>query len=386
VSRPALGLIPPADYRDMITDIVMPAAPEGLDAVQMLMCGGCANEYAYKIAFMHHQAKKRGTQPATDEEMESCLWNQSPGSPNLSILSFVGGFHGRTTASLSCCHAKPAHKLDFPTLPWPHAPFPQLKYPLSDHVQENVAEETRCLKEVERLIEEKAEEGQTVAGVVIEPIQGEGGDNWASPSFFKQLQAICKKRDILFMVDEVQTGVAITGKMWAFEHWGLDEAPDAVIFAKKMISAGFFYKSNLIPHEAFRVFNTWMGDPHKLVILKAVLETIREDKLIENMAVQGHALQSGLLDLQSKYSDVIKNVRGVGSLVAFDGSDPGTRDNIIKLMSNRGVLTAGCGKETVRLRPATILEGSHVEIFLAALDDILGEISPSVKVGEAQAN
>ncbi|XP_067933851.1 4-aminobutyrate aminotransferase, mitochondrial-like [Watersipora subatra] len=372
-TRPALGFIPPADWMDQLNSTLMSVAPAGVDGVQLMMCGSCGNEYAFKAAFIYHQAKKRGGALPTAEENESCLWNKKPGSPDLAILSFENAFHGRTTGSLSTSHAKPVHKLDFPTLDWPHAPFPQLKYPLEKHVKENRNEEQRCLNEVERLIDERAAIGQSVAGIVVEPIMAEGGDHAATPEFYKQLQAICKKRDIVFIVDEVQTGVAITGKMWGHEHWGLESPPDITVFAKKMITAGFFYKKHLIPEQGHRIFNTWMGDPHKLVILEAVLEVTKEEKLIENMATQGVRLKEGLQKLQEKYSDQVSKVRGVGSFLAFDGSSPEARDSIIRRMGDKGVLALGCGSQSLRLRPANIIEQCHADIFINTLDEVLKE-------------
>lgn len=258
-------------------------------------------------------------------------------------------------------------------LKWPHAPFPQLKYPLEENIVENEAEEMRCLDEVERLIEEREDAGQLVAGINVEPIQGEGGDNYASANFFRQLQYICDKRGIAFIVDEVQTGCGVTGKMWAHEHWNLDEPPDIVIFAKKMAAAGFYYKHTLIPNQGYRIFNTWMGDPHKMVVLEAVLDVYKRDNLVDNMAAQGEHILGGLKKLQAKYSGQIENARGQGIMVAFDCADPAARDDMISRLANKGIVTAGCGTRSLRLRPAAILEKCHVDIFLDALEQVLRE-------------
>jgi len=111
-----------------------------------------------------------------------------------------------------------------------------------------------------------------IAGMIVEPIQAEGGDNYGSPQFFRKLRSLAKKFNVSFIVDEVQTGVGSTGKFWAHEHWALEEPPDIVTFAKKAQIAGFFTKKDLRLREGFRIFNTWMGDPAKVTILKAVLE------------------------------------------------------------------------------------------------------------------
>lgn len=132
--------------------------------------------------------------------------NQAPGSANLSILSFKGSFHGRTFGALACTHSKPIHKLDIPAFDWPMAPFPLYQYPLNEHERENRAVDDQCLAETEDLIEKFKKNGKPVAGLIVEPIQGEGGDNRASDYFFQQLRKLTAKHDVAYIVDEVQTG------------------------------------------------------------------------------------------------------------------------------------------------------------------------------------
>ena len=106
------------------------------------------------MIFMRYMHRQRGGRvDFTQEELNSTLANQAPGSPNLSILSFKGCFHGRTIGLLSCSHSRPIQGVDIPTLPWPKADFPKYKYPLGDHARENKAEDDRCLALVEELME-----------------------------------------------------------------------------------------------------------------------------------------------------------------------------------------------------------------------------------------
>ena len=112
-----------------------------------------------------------------------------------------------------------------PAFDWPAAPFPKLRYPLEEHAAANRAEEDRCLARVEELVKSFR---VPVAGVVVEPIQAEGGDNTATPYFFQQLRRITKDNGVALIVDEVQTGGGPTGKFWAHEHWNLDSPPDIV--------------------------------------------------------------------------------------------------------------------------------------------------------------
>ena len=196
------------------------------------------------------------------QEEESVMLNQHPGSPNdMSILSFTNSHHGRTMGALSCTNAaNPFNTLDIPRFKWPVAPYPKVKYPLEAHVKENTAEENRCLDETRKLLKDGK---PRVVGLMVEPLQGANGNYFASPNFYKGLRALCDEFDIAFLVDEVNSGVGSTGKMWAYEHWG-DVQPDIVTFAKKMQVSGYYTTRDFRPKSAYQIFNTWMGDPLRL--------------------------------------------------------------------------------------------------------------------------
>ena len=208
VNRPALGTFPQHDWAQILKEGLLAAAPKGLDKVFTAQAGSEANELAYKAAFMWKRKQQRQDADFSEEEVRSAMSNQSPGSPNLSIMSFKSGFHGRLLGSLSTTRSKPIHKLDIPAFDWPQSPWPALKYPLEQHKDENRKEEERCLAEAERLIKEWH---IPPAAIIIEPIASEGGDNHASAHFFQRLRDITKKHQILMIVDEVQTGIGPTG-------------------------------------------------------------------------------------------------------------------------------------------------------------------------------
>ena len=238
VQRPCLGILPPADWSSRIERTLMKFAPKGLTEANTMMCGSCSNENAYKAAFIWYQTKFRGGLPPTTEDMTSSMLNQAPGSPNLSILSFNGSFHGRLIGCLSTTHSKAIHKVDIPSFDWPVVDFPILKYPLNQYASENAKEEARCLGLAEEAILQ-SQSKNPVAAVIIEPIQAEGGDNHASPDFFRKLRSIASNYGIAFIVDEVQTGAGATGSFWAYEQWQLDDPPDFVTFSKKMQTGGY---------------------------------------------------------------------------------------------------------------------------------------------------
>lgn len=208
-NRPALGIFPGKEWPDKLKKILLhkEIAPPGLSHVTTMMCGSCSNENAFKTIFIWYAEKQRKGNSFTKEEIETCMMNQLPGTPQFSILSFKGAFHGRTLGSLSTTHSKYIHKIDIPAFDWPTASFPAYKYPLDENIRENQQEDKRCLAHVEELFEKyKTEKKIPVAGVIVEPIQAEGGDNHASPEFFQELQRITKKHGAALLIDEVQTG------------------------------------------------------------------------------------------------------------------------------------------------------------------------------------
>ncbi|KAF2118922.1 aminotransferase class-III-domain-containing protein [Lophiotrema nucula] len=369
INRPALGNFPQHDWADILESGILSVAPKGLNQVFTGTTGSDANELAYKAAFMWKRQKARGSYHAdfTAEEIETSMVNQSPGAPELSILSFQSAFHGRLFGSLSTTRSKPIHKLDIPAFDWPRAPFPLLKYPLAEHESENAAEEQRCLAETERLIKEWP---APPAAVVVEPIQSEGGDNHASPTFFQGLRDLTKKHDILFIVDEVQTGVGATGKFWAHEHWNLSAPPDMVTFSKKAQTAGYYYGNNdLRPNKPYRQFNTWMGDPARAILFRAIIEEIKRLDLVTNTAATGDYLFSGLQNLASKYPQEVQNLRGQGqgTFIAWDSP---RRDEVLKSAKGVGINIGGSGEKAVRLRPMLIFQQHHADILLDGLEKI----------------
>ncbi|KAL2100627.1 hypothetical protein ACEWY4_002388 [Coilia grayii] len=374
VNRPALGILPPENFPEKINESLLSVAPSGMSRVQTMACGSCSNENAYKAMFIWYRNKVRGHNSPSDEEVTTCMINQTPGCPDLSILSFMGGFHGRTLGCLATTHSKVIHKLDIPSFDWPIAPFPRLQYPLEQFARENAQEEARCLEEVEDLIEKWRKKGRPVAGIVIEPIQAEGGDNHASPDFFLKLRDIARKHGCAFHVDEVQTGCGATGKFWAHEHWGTDDPADIVSFSKKMLTGGYYHRDELQADKAYRIFNTWMGDPSKNLFLSEVLNVIRRENLLEEVTRSGKALLQGLYALQAQYPDLLSRARGQGTFCAIDIKDDATRNSILLKTRNKGVILGGCGDRTIRFRPALIFKEYHVHLFLNIFNDVLREI------------
>uniref|UniRef100_H3CSD0 4-aminobutyrate aminotransferase, mitochondrial n=1 Tax=Tetraodon nigroviridis TaxID=99883 RepID=H3CSD0_TETNG len=348
-------------------------APSGMTRVQTMACGSCSNENAYKAMFIWYRNKERGDKTPSNEDISTCMINKAPGCPDLSILSFMGGFHGRTLGCLATTHSKTIHKLDIPSFDWPIAPFPRLQYPLEEFTRENAKEEARCLEEAEDLIVKWRQKGKPVAGIVIEPIQAEGGDNHASPKFFRSLRNIARKHGCAFHVDEVQTGGGSTGKFWAHEHWGMDDPADIVSFSKKLLTGGYYHKDELQADKPYRIFNTWMGDPSKNLFLLEVLNVIRRENLLEEVTHSGKALLTGLYELQAQYPGILSRARGQGTFCAIDVCDDATRNSILLKARDKGVLLGGCGDCSIRFRPALIFKEYHAHLFLNIFSDVLAQ-------------
>ncbi|KAI4116107.1 MAG: hypothetical protein LQ345_003419 [Seirophora villosa] len=370
INRPALGNFPQHDWASILETGILKVAPRGLGQVFTAMAGSDANETAYKAAFMWKRRQERGGPNAdfTADEISSAMNNQKPGSPHLSILSFKSAFHGRLFGSLSTTRSKPIHKLDIPAFDWPQASFPHLKYPLEQHVEENNAEEARCLSETEELIRSFH---NPVAAVVVEPVQSEGGDNHASGAFFRGLREITKRNNVLFIVDEVQTGVGATGKFWAHEHWNMAEPPDMVTFSKKAQTAGYYFGNpDLRPNKPYRQFNTWMGDPAKAILFRAIIEEIERKSLVSNTADVGQYLYAGLDTLARQYPHEIQNLRGKGQ-GTFLAWDSPRRDDFLRRAKTLGINIGGSGERAVRLRPMLIFQRHHADILLEATEKLV---------------
>lgn len=365
MNRPAIGNFPPKQWAKWLEEGLLKVRPKGLEQVFTAMCGSCAVETAFKASFMLYSRKKRGmSEDFTEQDLQSCMRNQQPGSPDLAIMSFTHGFHGRMFGSLSATRSKPIHKLDIPSFGhWPQVPFPANKFPYEKYEAENKKEEERCLAEVEKTIKNSP---VPIVATIVEPIQSEGGDCHASNDFFRKLRTLLKDNDVLMIVDEVQTGVGATGDFWAHEAWGLDTPPDMVTFSKKAQSAGFYHNEQMRPNKPYRNFNTWMGDPIRVLQTREIVREIEEKNLLSLVKNTGAYLMSEL----SKFNG-IDNLRGRGTFIAFDMPTTEKRDAFVGEMRKRGVNCGGSGEKTIRMRPMLVLQKQGADVFLDAAENVL---------------
>uniref|UniRef100_A0A1I8F6G0 4-aminobutyrate--2-oxoglutarate transaminase n=1 Tax=Macrostomum lignano TaxID=282301 RepID=A0A1I8F6G0_9PLAT len=280
---------------DRLNASLLSVAPKGLSRVQTMMCGSCANENAIKMLFMRYMAKQRAGRPVSQQELDSTMLNEL-GTPRLSILSFKRSFHGRTLGVLSCTRA--IHKLDVPAFQWPAVDFPAYKYPLEQHQEHNAKQEKLSLA-AETVNRQRATE--PVAGLIVEPILAEGGDIHARPEYFKALRSLCSKLDVPLLVDEVQTGGGLCGTYWAHEQWGLDSRQTRGRCWAASTSATTWCRTS-----STGCTTPGWGEPSKVMLLEAVIRTIKEEKLMDSVLEAGTALTKGLEGLSQRYRKLIK--------------------------------------------------------------------------------
>jgi L-lysine 6-transaminase len=198
------------------------------------------------------------------------------------------------------------------------------------------------------------------AAIVIEPIQGEGGDNHFSPEVFEELRYLADKYGAMLIFDEVQTGVGLTGKMWAYEHFGI--IPDMMCFGKKTQVCGFCSTKRIddAPSNVFntssRINSTWGGNIVDMARFRYIIDAIEEENLVHNAKNVGQHLLWNLRSIEG-----LDNVRGRGLMIAFDLNSEKERDEVISIMQ-RKMLALKCGRKSIRLRPALTFSEQDADI------------------------
>ena len=332
------------------------AAPAEFCYLFFVAGGALAVENALKVAFDWKRQKNRvaGIDGGGDK-----------------ILHFREAFHGRSGYTLSLTNTDPAKTDDFPQHDWPRVSNPKVRFPIDAEATE--AAEAGSVAEIEAAFEA---DPHGIAAIILEPIQGEGGDNHFRPRFLRELRRIADEREALLIFDEVQTGVGLTGSMWAFQQ--LDVTPDIVAFGKKTQVCGIMSTDRVddidtnVFHVSSRLNSTWGGNLVDMVRSARYLQIIDEEGLVENAARIGELFLGELFALQESFP-AVSNARGRGLMLAFDLPDGAQRDELRRRCWDAGLATLACGECSVRFRPSLTFSADDVAKVCELLRDALAE-------------
>lgn len=292
------------------------------------------------------------------------------------VLHLESAFHGRSGYTLSLTNTDPNKTDYFPKFDWPRIPSPKIVFPLEgENVDGVVAAEKRAVAAAEAAF---AADPHGIAAIILEPIQGEGGDNHFRPEFFRALRRLADEHEALLIYDEVQTGLGMTGAWWAYQHHGI--APDIVCFAKKMQIGGIFVSNRIdevednVFRKSGRINSTWGGSLVDMVRCTRVLEIIVNEGLVENAKARGDELLAGLQRLSDRFP-LVGNARGKGLMCAVDLPDRASRDAVIRECFAAKMIVLPCGPRSVRFRPTLTVDAEIVAEGLARLERAIAKVT-----------
>jgi L-lysine 6-transaminase len=279
------------------------------------------------------------------------------------VIHFERAFHGRSGYTMTLTNTDPRKTDLFPKFPdWPRIPNPKLSFPITPEVLTEVeAAERQAVAEIERQLASAPHE---IAALIIEPIQGEGGDNHFRGEFLAELRRLADEGDFLLIFDEIQTGFGTTGRWWCFEHF--DVVPDIFAFGKKTQVCGICAGPRIDDVESVfalpsRINSTWGGNLVDMVRCQRIVEIVEQEDLLDNARTVGRQLLSGFEELARRFDGRISNARGRGMFVAFDLPDKETRNRGLRQMAEAGVLALPSGNHAIRFRPALNLTAEEAE-------------------------
>jgi len=292
------------------------------------------------------------------------------------VIHFDHAFHGRSGYAMSLTNTDPSKTALFPQFKWPRISSPHLRFPITEAVLDDVMQrEHLAIAQIKTAFLENRDD---VACIILEPIQGEGGDLHFRPEFLHALRVLADENDALLIFDEVQTGVGITGTMWA--HEGLGVNPDIMTFGKKMQTCGILVSDRVddVPdnvfHTSSRINSTWGGNLVDMVRSTRYLEIIDEEQLVQNAATVGSYLQTHIGRLAAERPHQVSNARGMGLFCAFDLPSKEARHDFLVEAYNQGLLMVGCGSSSIRFRPPLNVSRAEIDAGIAIIESVLGTL------------
>ena len=278
------------------------------------------------------------------------------------IIHFRNAFHGRSGYTLSLTNTEEQKIKYFPKFDWPRIDSPAIRFPLEENLDSLIEEEKKSVDQIKKAISDYPDD---IAAIIIESIQSEGGDNHFRGEFLAELRTIADESELMLIFDEVQTGVGLTGKFWAYEHLGVK--PDMIAFGKKMQVCGFLSSTRIddIEENVFkssgRLNSTFGGNLVDMARTTIYLEIIRDEGLLEKAEVTGRHLLYRIEALQDEFSWFVSNARGRGLLCAFDLPTSDDRNKLIEKIMDNGALILGCGKKSIRFRPSLNISTDNID-------------------------
>ena len=360
LTNPSNSDIYTTQYAQFVETFSRVGIPRYLPHAFFIAGGGLAIENALKVA-MDWKVQKNFKKGYTKER-------------GLKVLHFEKAFHGRTGYTLSLTNTVAEKTKWFAKFDWPRVSIPAIKFPFTDNEYEELKKrEALSLAQIHQAFQDNKDD---ICAIIIEPIQSEGGDNHVRQEFLEKLRRLADENDCFLIYDEVQTGVGLSGKFWAHEHFGEYARPDILAFGKKMQVCGILVgnKVDEIESNVFkvssRINSTWGGSLVDMVRSTRILEIIEEDNLLWHAGICGKYLQERLVDV-SKKNEKVGNVRGLGLITAFDLPSKDMRDRFIAKGMEENVMFLDCGEKTIRFRPALIIEKNHIDSGLDVIEKII---------------
>lgn len=299
------------------------------------------------------------------------------------FIAFISAFHGRTVGALSFTASKPTQRRSFfPLMPGvTHVPYGycyrcpyKLTFPECHYW---------CVDFIDEYVLQKYIPPEDTAAILVEPIQGEGGYVVPPPEYFQRLKKIADKYGLLFIDDEVQSGMGRSGKWFAIEHWGVE--PDIICTSKALASGlplgACIAKSKVMDWVPGSHASTFGGNPLSCVAASAVIDVIKEEKLLENATKQGAYIMKRLNELKEK-SEIIGDVRGKGLMIGMEIVEskeskkpaPQKVNEIMMRSWKRGINVISCGASTIRIAPPLVITKELVDSALDIIEDTTRQV------------
>ena len=306
------------------------------------------------------------------------------------VMHFREAFHGRSGYTLSLTNTSdPGKTMHFPKFDWPRIPNPKVTFPLSEHHEQVEQLEIRALAEAKAHFLDRKDD---IACILLETIQGEGGDNHFRPEFLQALKELCLENDALLILDEVQCGAGIAGTFWAFEQFGVE--PDLIAFGKKTQVCGILAGrrmdevENHVFHKPGRINSTWGGNLVDMVRFDRIMEIMEEDNLLSHTLETGHHLLIRLEEL-TRSLECLSNPRGKGLMCAVDLPSRTLRNAVLRTCQQNGVILLGCGQSSIRFRPPLVITRDEIDAGLSIFEDAIrtesqGSAPDRIQTGELQ--